>query len=284
MPSSARTLALAVLVAQGALLWGCTGAPSPRAPAVEPIEVTTEGTLERTVLSALDSEALYTIAGGLKPLSSGFWSARAPEDATALGEVDAMRRSLQNLDDEQLTWGVMAFAKPHDGQRSYQAWVAHRAAVAAVVRRHADVFAPHGISPASRPAELLAQVERMPRAERYRCYGLLFGYPEHAVDFFVAADAQRAEHPRGVAPRSFLSIPTFGAATGRFVYAVPPDHEPVAADEALRLAALRILDQYRALRGRYMADPPRRALELLSAVRRLHARIASLLTHRKGAA
>lgn len=225
--------------------------------------------LATTVVAALDSEALFTVAGGLKPLSSGFWASSVPTESGELDEIDAMRRALQSLDDEQLSWGVMAFAKPHGGKRSYHAWVAHRGALAALVARRADVFAAHGISPATRPAELLAIVERMPRTDRFTSYGLLFGYPEHAVEFYVAADRERDRHPRGIAPRRFLSIPTFGAKTGRFVYAVPPDHEPAAADLALRAAAGRILESYRPLRERHLGAGPREALRLLAATKAL---------------
>ena len=52
-----------------------------------------------------------------------------------------------------------------------------------------------------RPAELprlagellgrvaLAVVERLPKLDRHRGLGLLFGYPQHAIEFFLAAEA-----------------------------------------------------------------------------------------------
>jgi hypothetical protein len=157
----------------------------------------------------------------------------------------------------------MPYADPHEERRSYHAWVADRAAVAALLRRRADVFAPHGITPATRPAELLAIVERLPRSDRYRCYGLLFGYPEHAVEFFVQADKERDKHPKGIAPRRFVNIPTFKSKTGRFVYAVPKAHQDNAADQALRNAAAPILDAYRKLRARLITKPANGAVQLL---------------------
>jgi hypothetical protein len=99
----------------------------------------------------------------------------------------------------------------------------------------------------------MAVVERMPKLDRHRGYGLLFGYPVHAVDFFVAV----ADEPREggkPAPRRFVQIPTFASPTGRFVYAVPPDAPDRPEDLALRARTEPVLARWRELRAGLAVD------------------------------
>lgn len=224
--------------------------------------------LAAVVLAALDGEALYTVAGGLKPVSSGFWRTAIDLDEPVGEGLDAMRRALQGLDDDSLSWGVQSFARDVDDERACHAWVAHRPALAALVARRADVFLPLGITPATRPAEVIAIIERQDEGLRFRCYGLLFGYPEHAVEFFVRAAAAGADTGGGLVPRDFLSIPTYASDVGRFVFAVPKGHQPDSADRALQQAAAPILADYRRRRAARADDLPGAALGLLEAIRR----------------
>ncbi|MAB28694.1 MAG: hypothetical protein CMJ53_05370, partial [Planctomycetaceae bacterium] len=87
---------------------------------------------------------------------------------------------------------------------------------------------------------------RMPRADRWRGYGHLYGYPDEAVDFFVEAGLA-ADDGGEMGPgkdREFMQIPTHVAQTGRFTYAVPLDHVPTTVDRALADRAGRILAAY----------------------------------------
>jgi hypothetical protein len=249
------------------LLLGCASSPPVAAPAAE---AAAPG-LGALVLAALDGEALFTVAGGIKPVSSGFWKTsivtaedvstevsgpvagpRSPPDLSA---VDLVRRHLATLCDDALWWGVLPFAEVHEGRRHLHAYVVDRAAMAATLTRRADFFAPLGLGAASEPAEVLAIVERLPRAARFRGYGLLFGYPDQAVEFFVAADTVGEQQPSGVAPRTFRSIPTFASATGRFVYAVPPDHQPGPDERELAARCEEVLAGYRDDRPRWAGAP-----------------------------
>ncbi len=205
---------------------------------------------------ALDGEALYTFAGGLKPLSCGFWHTSIDVAAPDLATVRAVRAQLAACRDEALWADVTVFHEAHGeggGRRFAQAYVADRAAVARLLHEHAAFFAPYGLAPDTHPAEVLAVVERMPELDRHRGLGLLFGYPLHAIEFFVAStrDREKGAEPT---PRRFVQIPTFGAAEGRFVYAVPPDHVDDAADLRLRERAAAILARYRELRATAPAD------------------------------
>lgn len=229
------------------LLWVACAAPSP---AVErPAEVARPVPAPAELLrAALDDEALYTLAGGLKPVSIGFWSGWIDVQQPDLEALGTVRNALAVWRTDTLWADVLAFHQVHAGRRAVQAYVVDRAALARTVQQHAAFFAPYGIAADTHPAELFAIVERMPQADRHRGQGLLYGYPQHAIDFFVAAQAAQ-QQGAAMVPRRFVQIPTFGANEGAFVYAVPKDHVDNAADEALRAAALTILDRYRTLRA-----------------------------------
>ena len=203
-------------------------------------------TPESLARALLEGEALYTVRGGLKPLSDGFWQARFPATADTSPEVDAARRALAELRlGPDLVAGVHVFAAPFDGKKTASAFVAHRPALKRLIERRADAFEPIGVTATDHPADVLAKIDRAPRAARWRAFGLAFGYPEHAVEFFVAAGEKQAETKQFV-PRDFVQVPTFGSATGRFVYAVPKGHAPRTEDTDLRARADDALARFRA--------------------------------------
>lgn len=261
------------LVAALALLWagfsglGCAATQAPAAPARAEAgsAESDEQLLERVLLALLDGEALYTVAGGLKPVSSGYWTTSYSLEAPDLREIARVQRLLREIDGvDELEFGVMSFATPHEGKRSAHAWVAHRAQLRRVLTERAEFFAPLGIGAHQDADEVLAIVERLPRLERFRAYGLLFGYPDYAVEFFV--DAAAEEERSGALPaREFAHVATFGAASHRFVWAVPAGHVENDADRALRTRAERVLERYRVLRERFIGPSRPGAPALLRA-------------------
>jgi hypothetical protein len=108
-------------------------------------------------------------------------------------------------------------------------------------------------------------MERIDRAEqsvRWRAFGLVFGYPEYAVEFFV--DAGKSEKKTGkFVERGFLAIPTVASDTGRFVYAVPKGHVERDEDRQLKMAAAPIFEQYLARRALFIRDGGVGAVALL---------------------
>jgi hypothetical protein len=207
---------------------------------------------ESLLLSLLDSEALYTAAGGLKPLSDGFWQGRFDAQQESTAEVDAVRRSLAMLAvPGELEAGVYIFNAVHGGKKSATAYVAHRPQLDELLRRRADVFAALGQKPGADMTSLLSAVDRAPAGARWRAFGLLFGYPEYAVEFFVAA-GEKEKAGGGFVVRDFLSIPTVASDRGRFVYAVPKGHQPNAVDESLSSAAAPIFAEYTRRRAHYI--------------------------------
>lgn len=214
---------------------------------VPPRAATTERTAA-VVQAALDGEALYTLAGGLKPMSQGIWQGQVVLDAPDLGEVRAVRAALAPWRNDELWADVAVFSTPYAGKRAAIAYVMHRQAVADVVAQHQAFFAPYGIAVDTHPAEVAAVVERMPELDRHRGLGLLFGYPLPAIEFFVTASASAKATGEQV-PRRFVQIPTFAHATGRFVYAVPADAPESAADRELAARAAVVLARCRELRA-----------------------------------
>jgi hypothetical protein len=217
---------------------------------------------DELVLAMLDHEALYTLVGGLKPMSTGIWRAGIDLRDPDLSEVERVRDALRTLRNETFYADVMAYAQTYDGTRYVDAWIVHRESLAAMIDRYSAFWAPFGISASTHPAAVVAIVDRMPRLDRFRGYGYLFGYPRHAVDFFVAAAASEDETGTFV-EREFLNIPTFSADTGQFVYAVPVGHEPTPADQRLTAGAAEILADYRERRAAGIGPDGRGARELL---------------------
>lgn len=200
------------------------------------------------LLRALDREALYTFVAGLKPMSTGFWKGTIDVAAPDTAEIVRIRRALAPLRNQTYYADVQTFANAHDGQRHAEAYVVHRAALAAMLSREAAFWSPLGITPCTHAAEVVAIVDRLPRADRWRAYGLLFGYPNYAIDFFVEA-TERARSAGGeVGPgkdREFFHIPTASAAEGQFTWAVPIGHVERDEDRAIRERAAAILAAYR---------------------------------------
>lgn len=219
-------------------------------------------TADALALDMMDGEALYTLTGGLKPVSEGFWQTHFPEGRDTSPEVDAARAALNALPlGPDLAAGVYVFVAPFRGTRVASAFVAHRPSLGAVVARRRDVFEPLGVTPATAPQRVLELIDRAPRATRWRAFGLVFGYPEYAVEFFVAAgEEQDAGKPVG---RDFVSHPTFASDRGRFVYAVPKGHVERAEDRRLKAATADILARYRAWRAVYLAGERLGAVALL---------------------
>ena len=221
-------------------------------------------------------------------MSTGIWRSTFPVEAPDLADVERARRALALLRNDLWYADIQVFDAVYDGERAAHAFVVHRRALAQMIERFEIFWTPYGITPSTHPSEVIAIVDRMPRDDRWRGYGYLFGYPADAVDFFVtatraaaeraeAADTNEDEHDDVEATperdRDFVQLPTYAMPTGRFTYAVPIGHRATLADTALANAAAEILVAYTAARSRGVD-----ALSLLSELRRLNHRFESLAT------
>jgi hypothetical protein len=209
---------------------------------------------EELLLRALDNEALFTLAGGLKPMSTvgaTLSFSVAEPDLTAIAE----RRRLLSVwrCGTDLYADTRVFRAINDGRRSASSEVFYRPALDAVLARHAAFFAPLGLIPGSHPMEVLTTIEWSERGPRWRGQGYLYGYPDAAVDFFVESGEAEA---RGAAfvPRDPIRVPTYGTTPERsnFVWMVPKGHQMTEADRTIVARAAHILAAYTERRARYI--------------------------------
>jgi hypothetical protein len=293
MTQHARPLFAAIVFSAALALSSCasggmpasaiTPAARPGVPAhacfpVESLSPEDRAIADGILLTMGDGEGLYTLAGGLKPVSSGMLlSVRvAPDlDAAALGALEQRRRVAARLSCGEVGVFTLVFADAQQStakgtSRVTELVVYHRAALAAAVARHAAYFTPLGITPSSDAQEVLAAVEHAPRAERWRGYGYLYGYPDHAVDFFVTAGVD-GDASGQVVPRDFRRIETWtkhGDPTDRtpplsmFVYAVPKGAAETDDERALRKAAASIYQRYVEARRRFVSPASGGAIAL----------------------
>jgi hypothetical protein len=228
-----------------------------------PVELLPEG--ERAAagdlfLKLLDSEALYTVAGGIKPMSAGFVMFRTPSSAIEAEEVDKARRYLEYFRcGGELVATVHHFARLYPDektkqlQRYFDGVVFHRSGLRRALLAHREFFGPAGVTENTSPVEALMATEYLEGPPRLRGLGYLFGYPDYAVDFFVSAAKEQAFTGKFV-ERDFISMPTFARAERGMVYAVPKGHAEVEADKTLRTKLAAILDEYRRRRAEYIGD------------------------------
>jgi len=209
---------------------------------------------EEMLLRALDNEALYTLAGGLKPMSTVGTTVTFTVENPDISAIAERRRLLSVWRcGTDLYADARIFRAITDGKRSASSEVFYRPAVDAVLRRHTAFFAPLGLTPGSHPMEVLTAIEWSDRGPRWRGQGYLYGYPDYAVDFFVESGEAEARGGAFV-PRDPIRVPTFGASPDRsnFVWTVPKEHQQNDADRAIVDRAAQILAAYTERRARYI--------------------------------
>ena len=146
---------------------------------------------EALLLRALDSEALYTLVGGLKPVSSGFATFFPDSDGrldlAAIARTEALLSAWHC--GGEIVAGVYKFERADErGQFYADAIVGHAGATRSVRATHAAFFSPYQLAHNATPLDVVRAVEHDTPLRRWRGYGYLYGYPAYAVDFFVAAE------------------------------------------------------------------------------------------------
>jgi hypothetical protein len=210
---------------------------------------------------ALETEALYTLQAPIKPVSSVGQALRFPiardtslpkglRNAVPEHHLIPVSRRLRELNQaltflsrENHTWHLVPFRAVRDSNRYLQIIVTNRARFDIMLQEHAPFFLQWGFVPGTDPAVLLTTIENTNRLDRYRAYGYLFGYPEHAITFFV--EAARSEDSTGVfVQRDFFHVPVAKAKTGHFTWAVPKGYVPTEADSIIYRQAMETLKNF----------------------------------------
>ena len=219
----------------------------------------------------LEHEALYTLLDTLKPISSlGFPlsykiakdSAMRDGDKTvvdfssdstllAFDELVKWNNVLKTLSNEEFTFLLIPFKRPWQGKRNLQLLVVKNDLLTKLLTKKAAFFGQWGFSSNADPATVLTTIEYESRNDRYRAYGYLFGYPEHAVDFFVKASITEQETGEFV-KRSFFSMPVAVGTSGYFTYAIPKEYTPGETDSVIYKKAHTRLESYNLLKQNYL--------------------------------
>lgn len=241
-----------------------TRAATPTPPECFPIErlpARLRKRAEEAVWKILDGEGLYTVVGGIKPMSSGWASLRVDVASPNPSEIADLERIVSVMRCGTVRAHVQRFSRVYEGKRYVEAVIVDEPHFARTVAANPGLFGYYGVSPESGPAATLAAFDGDDRSERNRCYGVLYGYPARAVDFFCAATDQQKIDGKLV-PRDFVSIDTF-LGSNHFVYAIPKGSPEEESDADLRRRTAPILRTYRAMRPRFFGPGRRGPAALL---------------------
>lgn len=227
----------------------------------------------------LDGEALYTLMGDIKPLSSvvafslpignadssmRLDEAVLPIDSLRyLARINQIQQAVALIDLPDLKFVLVPYRSAYSKNRILQLSVIRVSKLDSLLEAKSQFFGQYGFVPGTDPAVLLTVNEYEKKYERLRGYGYLFGYPDYAVDFFVRAFQQSDATGKHVS-RKFFHIPTFEREEGNFVYAYPIDYTPGPQDSTLYRRSETVLKEYKLLRSRYIkSDSTLSAYELL---------------------
>ncbi len=237
--------------------------------------------LDALLSRGLDYEALYTLLGKIKPMSTirsySFPIANTDsikktkadvldldKNQIHLDEITNLQHLIGTVDYPDLEFVLYPFQKNRKNRRNLQLVVFRESLLDSLLETKASFFGQFGLVPGTNASIVLSTVENSDRYERLRAYGYLFGYPDYAVDFFVEAMVEMKENDV-LLPRNYFQIPSFSAKEGAFVYAYPKKHIPTKVDSSLYERSITLLNHYRDIRQNYLnPDSTLKASELLN--------------------
>lgn len=217
------------------------------------------------IKNVLDNEGLFTVISRLKPISSaGDIRLCLSDTATADHQkYQRYQRIVNVLQFGDLRFVISPFRMHEGGQRMIQINVYRQSLVDSMVLANNNFYRQLGYVAGGDARLIINTTEYEEKLVRFRSYGNLFGYPPHAVDFFVAAEQTKAQTGKFV-ERDFYQIPVYSKEKGRFVYALAKGSRPNDADSAIKARAAFSLSLYRSARRKYVnRDSTLRAYELL---------------------
>jgi len=204
--------------------------------------------LNSLALRMLDSEALFTVSGGVKPVSEGFWRGKVLKSEGTSEALVETRKMLRQLPlGPSFETGILIFSQIPGDHSSVSAFVAHRPSLEKLIARRRDVFDELQVGTTQSAQQIMDAAVNATGVLRSKAFGLLFGYPDHAVDFFAEA-GEKQRLTGEFQARDFFQIPTYTSDEGRFVYAVSKGYQPIDIDLRLRETAITILDRYKSQR------------------------------------
>lgn len=218
---------------------------------------TSEKQLADSIIAyALDHEALYTLADTLKPMSSVQFY-RMPVLSNDKKQRDSAQLAIAVIQNivNQLSVGdyqfiLNPFERIDSIYRSMEIYVFRKSRLQSLINNHTEFYIKWGITSTANPATILAITEYENKYERWRSYGYLFGYPDYAVDFFVAAGKSQ-DSTKAFVKRDFFAIPVYAGEKGHFTYAVPKGYQTNQTDSLIYSKAIITLEKYKRIRKKY---------------------------------
>lgn len=239
------------------------------------------------IKKVLDNEGIYTVISGLKPMSSVTelyldiaavdtllrGNAKITDTASEdLKKLKRYQRIVNTLNFGDLRFMISPYRAHQKKQRTMQISVHRKSLVDSLLLADQSFFGQFGFVPGTSPEILINTTEYEHKHNRFRAYGHLFGYPEHAVSFFTEASISESRTGEFV-KRDFLQLPVFSSQTGRFVYAVPKGYKAAIVDHNIANRAKYALASYQAERSRYARkDGSVRYYELLLSLLKINGR------------
>lgn len=223
----------------------------------------------------LDREALYTLLGSVKPMSSLISFAfpiaitdnasnTSDEHETVMDRIRTIQKAVSyiQIPDIKIVESL-GFASPPHSRHVILFNAVRISSLDSLLKAKENFFGQFGLVPGTDPNIVLNTIDSLDQDNRHRGYGYLYGYPDYAIDFFVET-VKSSGRP---VERNFFLIPTYTTTpVPRFVsYAYPKNAKPTKdVDSALYYRAINVLEQYKKIRPAYMnADSTVRAYELL---------------------
>jgi hypothetical protein len=200
----------------------------------------TKKTANAILMEALDSEALFTIASGMKPVSLGFWYAFG----TSESRVAEWKSALPLLNcGEDLEWWIAPVGPTYRGKRFVHLQVARRSAVLRVMSEHPEFFGRLKIDQTMSTARILSMIDNARSEDVFRGFGLLLGSPEAAVRY---GETQRALQSEGLRlPQGSLTLPTGGGRPFAWSWQRPIGAESSPWEKQREERAKAILEEYK---------------------------------------
>jgi hypothetical protein len=209
---------------------------------------------------ALDHEALFTLCDTLKPISS-VRMYRLPLLSPEQTKRDSAQQILQQLytvakalQTKKLSFVVNPFERNDSIYKNIECYVIRHERLQQLIKEKQAFYNKLGIAPNTAPEAVLAITEYEQKYTRWQSYGYLFGYPEHAVQFFVEAGKQQDSTGKFV-QRDFIHIPVAVANSGYFTYAVPKGYMLTAIDSSIQQSAAVTLNKYQLFKKQYGMQP-----------------------------
>lgn len=206
------------------------------------------------LMKALDREGLYTVSGNIKPISSidlfQYVNSTTTKQTVLFSEIEKVQFVANKLSTHKFSFILNPFSRKDSNVVNLELYVVNNQLLMNTINEHQEFYHLLGINKYVVPETVLAITEYESKYKRWRSYGYLFGYPDHAVDFFV--NAGKIQDSSSVfVKRNFFQIPVFKYPSGYFTYALPLDYKPNAIDSSIYFKSINILNKYKYIRNKY---------------------------------